>query len=130
MKQIILMALILILGISCKNDKDTEPNPEFQLISGPWYLESENGTEVSACEKKSSIEFTEDNRWLFSQYDEDCELISGEGTFSHSGNSVTISFLFSTVTSTYSISGGILTVNTPNPDTGGTDVSTFDKTSG
>ncbi len=130
MKQIILIALTLILGVGCKKDKDTEP--ELQLISGKWYLETENGVAVSDCEKKSSVEFTNDGRFLFEAYaiyDVDCELINGEGTYTQSGNSVTITLgTEPPATSTYSISGGILTVNSPNPDTGTTDVATYDKT--
>lgn len=128
---ITLIAICSLFFFSCKKDKNQKD--EIQLVSGKWYLETEDGVEVSACEKKSSVEFTNDGRWVFQvyiEYDTDCESINGEGTYTLNGNNITITLGTESSIGTFSISGGILTVQAYNEDLGRTETSTYDKTSG
>ncbi len=55
MNRILILSLLLFTLFSCSSDDDTENSND--PILGKWFLFSVNNTEVSDCEKKSSIEF-------------------------------------------------------------------------
>ncbi len=55
MNRVLILSLLLFTLFSCSNDDDTENSND--PILGKWFLFSVNNTEVSDCEKKSSIEF-------------------------------------------------------------------------
>lgn len=139
MKQTLLITALFLFCLSCSSDDDggNGQQDDTQLTSGKWYYESNNGEEGDECAKISSIEFTTEGEFIIDPYgysdfsDEDC-VPTGmmQGTYTVSGNTISVNVFGVTASGTYSISNGILTSNGLNPFDSSSNNTTYDKTPG
>lgn len=130
MKQAILITLLFIFCIAC--NKDDDQNNDLQLVSGKWYFETRDGEEAGGCHKRCNVEFTSDGRLIFEAFvgaEPNC--INTEnytGTYTVSGNDLTIVLGSETINGTFCISNGVLTYIGEALFTHEAYTSTYDKT--
>lgn len=117
------MALISLAFVACNKEENKEtPKEETHSIEGTWYFKSlvTNGEPetMNECGKQNNMTFSQ-GKWKASNYDQinekgDCENRSSEGTYTISGNTLTIKASGKENIVTFSIIGDILTLSGKN----------------
>ena len=126
---IILLPILVCLGCGDDDDGITKSDPIPANLVGTWWFNSatENGDPITYTELNysdsgvtQSVTFTANGDWNLVEYDSDMDTVyTGSGTFSVSGNQLTITVKAEngqpvtppqTSTSTYAVSGDILTI--------------------
>ena len=135
MKQTLALLFLLTLMVGCKKDKDEPTNSSQyeQLVDGTWYLQSVDGVEVTACEKKNSIKFRTDGSLFGQSYGAgngscDDPNFTIDGAYTVEGNQISINLGLVKGEGTYSISNGIL--STEITSSGETTATKYDRNPG
>lgn len=133
MKQTLLITALFLFCLSCSSDDDGGGVQDNPLISGKWYYETGNGAEATGCHKQCNIEFTSDGRLLFEAFvgSEPPNCTNTEnytGTYTVSGNDLTIIFESETIHGKFYVSNDILIYMGEASFAHGTNISTYDKT--
>ncbi|MFT7900430.1 lipocalin family protein [Tenacibaculum ascidiaceicola] len=88
MKKILVLTIAMFSLLACSSDDENNLDP----IVGTWYKFSEEGIEVSECEKKTSVTFNENGTFNSTSYEsiEDKCVIEDEfsATWTNKGNGI------------------------------------------
>lgn len=114
-----IVMLALILGLNACKDKDDAVEPEVSIV-GNWVFQSSTFDGVkeeyghSCSSKKDYLEFKANGELKAVNYEEDCSEEMEVGTYSVTGDKVTLrSDDIGTETYTFKISGNTLTLEQP-----------------
>src|SRR5690606_4745202 len=138
MKQLLVITILTVLCIGCnKDDNGGSSQGDSSLTSGKWYYESSNGEEGDECDKMSSIEFKTDGKFIIDPYGysdpaggECAPMGALQGTYTVSGNSMSVTVFGETASGTYTVSETTLVTNGTIPFIVESENTTWDKTSG
>lgn len=91
MKKILILTIAIFSLISCSSEEGDGTNSSDPII-GTWSAFSINGTELSACLKKSTLIFSENGNLSISSYyvnsNGDCLSENSSGTWTNKGNNI------------------------------------------